>query len=95
MSVSLIVLIEVQPGKAEQQLEAFRKLAPLVRAEAGCIEYQLHRVQGSDTQFVLTEQWASDEALAAHDIAPHMVEASETNKAFRAGPATALQLTAV
>ncbi|PMS18553.1 antibiotic biosynthesis monooxygenase [Trinickia dabaoshanensis] len=92
MSVSLVVLIEVQAGKSQQQIEAFRAIAPLVRAEAGCIEYELHRVQGNDEQFVITEQWASEDALAAHSVAPHMTEAAEKNKAFRAGPAKLLKL---
>ncbi|WP_206956211.1 putative quinol monooxygenase [Trinickia acidisoli] len=95
MSLSLVVLIEVQPGKADQQLEAFQSIAPLVRAEAGCIEYQLHRVDGNENQFVLTEQWESEAALAAHDVAPHMIEASGKNKSFRAGPAKVLKLVAI
>jgi quinol monooxygenase YgiN len=92
MTVSLVVLLEVQPGKSQQQIEAFNAIAPLVRAEAGCIEYELHRVEGNDDQFVITEQWASDEALAAHSVAPHMIAAAETNKAFRAAPAKLLKL---
>jgi quinol monooxygenase YgiN len=92
MSVSLVVLIEVQAGKADQQVEAFRAIAPLVRAEAGCIEYELHRVQGDDTRFVITEQWASEAALAAHSVAPHMIAAAEKNKAFRAGPVELIKL---
>jgi quinol monooxygenase YgiN len=95
MSVSLLVLIETQPGKSAEQLKAFEQLAPKVRAEAGCLEYQLHRVSGREEQFVLTETWESEAALGAHDIAAHMVEADAANKAFRAGPATVLRLTKV
>ncbi|WP_431819509.1 putative quinol monooxygenase [Burkholderia sp. F1] len=95
MSVSLIVLIEVQPGKANQQLEAFQRIAPMVRAEPGCIEYQLHHVSETENQFVLTERWETEEALAAHEIAPHMIEANGKNKSFRAGPAKVLKLVAV
>ncbi|MBV8464339.1 MAG: antibiotic biosynthesis monooxygenase [Burkholderiales bacterium] len=95
MTIFLIVHITVQPGKAAEQLAAFQRLAPLVRAEAGCLEYRLHRVEGDDDQFVLTEQWASEAALAAHDAAPHMVAASQANKAFRAGPARVYRLRGV
>lgn len=91
--ISLIVLIQIQPGLSHEQIRAFEKLAPLVRAEDGCLEYQLHRVSGNDDQFVLTERWTSEEALAAHDIAPHMLAADKLNPTFRAGPATVLQLT--
>jgi quinol monooxygenase YgiN len=95
MSVSLIVLIEVQPGKADEQIKAFARLAPLVRAEAGCIEYRLHRVADDENRFVITEEWESEAALAAHDIAPHMAEAAGRNKLFRAGPAQVMRLVAV
>jgi quinol monooxygenase YgiN len=95
MSISLLVLIETQPGKSAEQVKAFEQLAPKVRAETGCIEYQLHRVSGQQEQFVLTETWESETALAAHDIAPHMIEADAANKAFRAGPAKVLKLAKV
>ncbi|SCK17237.1 putative quinol monooxygenase [Vogesella sp. LIG4] len=91
--VVLIVLIQVQPGLGKQQIQAFEKLAPLVRAEAGCLEYELHRVANNNDQFVLTERWTSAEALSAHDVSPHMLEADRLNPTFRAGPATVLQLT--
>ncbi len=95
MSISLIVLIEVQAGKAEEQVEAFAQLAPLVRAEAGCIEYRLHRVAGDENRFVITEEWESEAALAAHGSAPHMVKAASRNKLVRAGPAQIVKLLAV
>lgn len=41
---------------------------------------------------VLIEKWASKEALDAHDLAPHMLEAAKHNPTFRAGPATVLFL---
>ncbi|MGW8356903.1 hypothetical protein [Streptomyces wedmorensis] len=38
------------------------------------------------------EQVAAFEALAAHDVAPHMTAADAANKAFRAGPAEVVRL---
>jgi quinol monooxygenase YgiN len=36
-AVHLLVLIEVKPGKRQQQLQAYQKLKPLVLSEAGCL----------------------------------------------------------
>lgn len=93
--INLIVLVEVQPGKAEEQINLFKKLQPLVLNEKGCMEYKLSKVAGSNVEFVITERWASSEDLAAHDISPHMQEADSITPTFRAKPATALQLNEV
>lgn len=90
--VRLVVMINTQPGKGAEQLAAFAKLAPLVRAEHGCLHYDLHPVVGNPDSFVLIEKWASKDALAAHHVAAHMVEAARHNPSFRAGPATVLLL---
>jgi quinol monooxygenase YgiN len=90
--IELIVLIEVQPGKAEEQINYFKKLQPLVLNEKGCLEYKLSKVSGSDVEFVITERWATAEDLAAHDKTPHMQEADSISPSFRAKLATVLQL---
>ncbi|MFH8627125.1 putative quinol monooxygenase [Streptomyces vietnamensis] len=90
--IKLIVLVATQPGRGAEQIAAFEALAPLVRAEEGCLQYDLHRVADDPDRFALIERWASAEALAAHDVAPHMVAAGEANKAFRAGPAEVVRL---
>lgn len=51
----------MQPGKAEEQINLFKKLQPLVLNEKGCMEYKLSNVAGSDVEFVITERWASSE----------------------------------
>lgn len=93
--VKMVVLIEVQPGKAEEQIEAFNHLKPLVLAEAGCLEYELYRVKDSEVQFVLSERWLSEEALAAHHETPHMKEAGKLNPTFRAKPSSVMKLEAI
>lgn len=88
--VKLIILIQTQAGHAAEQIAAFQALAPLVRAEPGCLQYELHPVVGEAERFVLLERWASAQALAAHDQAPHMLAAAAHHPRFRAGPATVL-----
>ncbi|MFE2145409.1 putative quinol monooxygenase [Streptomyces sp. NPDC059456] len=91
-SVRLVILIETLPGRGREQVEAFARLAPAVRAEDGCLQYDLHEVSGDRDRFVLVEHWATRAALAAHDVAPHMREADAANKAFRAGPVQVIEL---
>ncbi|MFI8521527.1 putative quinol monooxygenase [Streptomyces sp. NPDC085481] len=92
--IRLHVLITTLPGRGRDQIEAYERLAPLVRAEDGCLQYDLHQVSGDPDRFVLVEHWSSREALAAHDVAPHMAEADAAAPAFRAGPAQVVELVA-
>lgn len=62
----------------------------MVRAEEGCLQYDMFEVADEPERFVILERWASSAALEAHDVAPHMLAADAANKAFRAGPATVL-----
>jgi quinol monooxygenase YgiN len=90
--IKLAILIDTLPGRGEEQVQAFASLAPRIRAEKGCLAYQLHRVPGQDDRFVLTESWASAADLAAHDASEHMQDAAPWLASFRAGPVTVLPL---
>jgi quinol monooxygenase YgiN len=79
--IHVIATIELAEGKREAFLEEFRKVVPLVRAEAGCLEYgpavdvaSGFPAQGPPRANVVTvvERWESLEALKAHLQAPHM-----------------------
>jgi quinol monooxygenase YgiN len=81
--IHVIATIEVQPGRREAFLDEFRKLVPLVRAEAGCIDYGpavdvgtdiAAQVPVRDNVVTVVERWSSLEALKAHLVAPHMAE---------------------
>lgn len=90
--LKLVILIQTKPGRAAEQVAAFTRLAPLVRAEAGCLQYEMHPVAGDEDKFVLIETWTSKAALDAHDAMPYMIEADANSPNFRAGPATVLFL---
>ena len=53
----------------EQFLAAMRATMERSRAEDGCIEYTMAPDPLDDTRVVLTEQWASQEAIDAHAAA--------------------------
>ena len=87
-----LVFIEVQDGKAQEQIDAYNALVPQVLAENGCIQYDLTKVDGTANSFILIEKWSSKEALAAHDASPHMVIADASNISFRAKQAKVMKL---
>ncbi len=79
--IHVIATLELEPGKRTAFLAEFAKVAALVRAEEGCVEYtpavdaetgmaSQHRI-GPDRVMVI-ERWQSLAALKAHDVAPHM-----------------------
>ncbi|MEU8515907.1 antibiotic biosynthesis monooxygenase family protein [Kitasatospora sp. NPDC048722] len=76
--------ITTLPGRGQEQIDAYGRLAPLVRAERGCLQYDLHRFVGGPDRFVLTELRSSSEALAANAAGP----------TFRAGPARVIEVEA-
>src|SRR5438445_3056689 len=81
--IHVIATIEVAPGRREAVLAEFHKIVPLVRAEAGCLEYGptvdvpsglAAQVPPRDNVITVVEKWASLDALHAHTVAPHMTE---------------------
>ena len=94
-SLSLVILIETKAGCANQQIEAFNNLHPLVLAEQGCLQYELTQDVDNEDQFVLIEKWATQADLDAHDVTAHMIEADKNSPSFRAKPATVFKLKGV
>ncbi|WP_329402911.1 antibiotic biosynthesis monooxygenase family protein [Streptomyces melanogenes] len=54
-AVRLHILITTLPGRGQEQVDAYERLAPIVRAEQGCLQYDLHRVVDDPDRFVLVE----------------------------------------
>jgi quinol monooxygenase YgiN len=87
--IHVIATLEVRPGRRSALLAEYRRLVPLVLAEAGCIEYgpAVDVASGLGVQpplreniAVIVEKWQSLEALRAHTQAPHMVAYREAVK---------------
>ena len=81
--IHVIATIKVAPGKRAAFLAEFRRIVPLVRAEAGCLEYgpAIDVASGISVQdpvredvVIAVEKWESLEALRAHLSAAHMLE---------------------
>jgi quinol monooxygenase YgiN len=81
--IHVIATIDVTAGRREAVLAEFHRIAGLVRAEAGCLEYgpAVDLASGAPSQIPLrenvvtvVEKWESLDALRAHFTAPHMLE---------------------
>jgi quinol monooxygenase YgiN len=79
--IHVIAFLHLRPGARAAFLETFRDLTPLVRAEAGCLEYAPavdhapymgFQSPVSDDVVVVVEKWSSAAALDAHIEAAHM-----------------------
>ncbi len=71
----VIATFQAQPGREEELLEILTGLIEPTRAEAGCRMYRLWRNRADPTELTFVEEWASDEALAAHAKSEHISEA--------------------
>ena len=71
-TVRVVAALKAQEGKGAEVLALWPALAEQVRAEDGCLAYDLHRVAGDPDRFVVLERWASVAALGAHSSSEHM-----------------------
>lgn len=74
--LDVIATIDVQPGRGDEVVAVITDYLDVVRAEEGCIRYDLFRVKRDPDTLVMVERWASKDALRAHGTASHFVEMS-------------------
>lgn len=81
--IHVLATVELHPGMRDKFLAELRRIVPLVRAEAGCVEYTPTvdaetslpaQAERRADVVVIVERWESLEHLEAHLIAPHMME---------------------
>lgn len=71
--VIVTVHSKTKPEHTGQYLDEFKKVAIEVRAEKGCLEYELYHCADDRAGFFLFERWESREALDAHLKTTHMI----------------------
>lgn len=80
--VIVVAEIHLNPGTRDAFLQEFHQIVPLVRDEAGCLEYgpTVDCETGIQAQIpfrpdvvTVVEKWESVDALEAHLVAPHMM----------------------
>lgn len=72
--LTIVANIVAKPDKVEVVKVALQGLVATTRAEAGCLQYDLHQDNDNPTHFVFYENWESRELWQAHMNAPHLHE---------------------
>ena len=92
--IHVIAELQIAAGARRAFVDHFRWLEPLVRAEAGCIEYRgaletqtalAAQTPVRDDVLLVIEKWESEAALKAHLDAPHMHEFGKRTTGMMAG----------
>ena len=71
MGYVLAVTWIAREGEEERVAEALRTVAPLARAEPGCIHYYVHRSPDDSRRFFLYEEYVDEAAFQAHTASEH------------------------
>jgi quinol monooxygenase YgiN len=63
VTVVLAVTWVAQPGAEEAVAAILREVAPLSRAEPGCLQYDVHRDPDDPRRFLLWERYRDEQAF--------------------------------
>lgn len=69
--IVLVARYAVRDGQGDAVEAALREMAPLVRSEPGCRQYQVIRSTDHPERFLLVEHYDDEAALAFHRATPH------------------------
>ncbi|MCK0143618.1 putative quinol monooxygenase [Aliiroseovarius sp. F20344] len=72
MTLTILAQITAAEGKVDLVRNELEKLVPITRAEAGCLQYDLHVDNENPGFFVFYENWESRELWQTHMNAPHL-----------------------
>ena len=72
MALTILAQITAEPGKEALVRAELEKLVPITRAEAGCLQYDLHVDNENPAFFVFYENWENRELWQTHMNAPHL-----------------------
>lgn len=70
--LTVIARIRSKAGQQERLRRELRGLVTPTRAEAGCVQYDLHESNTEPGLFVFYETWKAESDLDAHFQTPHM-----------------------
>ncbi|MEM1383286.1 MAG: putative quinol monooxygenase [Pseudomonadota bacterium] len=72
MTLTILAQITAAAGKEDLVRSELEKLVPITRAEAGCLQYDLHLDNEVPGFFVFYENWESRDLWQTHMNAPHL-----------------------
>ncbi|MCY0095359.1 putative quinol monooxygenase [Hoeflea ulvae] len=70
--LTIVANIKANPDKIALVKKELEKLLAVTRAEAGCINYDLHQDNDNPAHFMFYENWESRELWQTHMNAPHL-----------------------
>ncbi|MEM8973657.1 MAG: putative quinol monooxygenase [Pseudomonadota bacterium] len=70
--LTIVANIKANPDKIDLVKAELLKLIAITRAEAGCINYDLHQDNDNPAHFLFYENWESRELWQTHMGAPHL-----------------------
>jgi quinol monooxygenase YgiN len=71
MSLSVVATISTKSEFRSEVRQALDKILAPSRAEAGCLQYDLHSARDNPDNFVMIERWQDDATLDRHMATPH------------------------
>ena len=71
MPLSVVATITAQPEHRSAVHAALLAVVAQSRAEAGCLQYDLHAARDTPDRFVMIERWQDDATLDRHMATPH------------------------
>ncbi|AXT86128.1 antibiotic biosynthesis monooxygenase [Aeromicrobium sp. A1-2] len=73
-ALDVIATIEALPGRGDVVADLLAGALDTVRAEQGCLRYDLFRVRRHADTLMMVERWASKDDLRAHGASEHFTE---------------------
>ncbi len=70
--VTVVARMKAKLGKEAQVKQELLKLLSPTRAEAGCINYDMHQSLDNQAHFLFHENWTNQGALNKHLETPHL-----------------------
>jgi quinol monooxygenase YgiN len=70
--LTIVAHITTKPDNVEFVKAELEKLIPITRAEAGCLQYDLHQDNGNPAHFMFYENWESREHWQKHMQNQHL-----------------------
>jgi quinol monooxygenase YgiN len=85
--IVLVARVKVKKESVEEAKQAALVIVADSRAEAGCLNYDIHQAIDDETIFVWHETWANQNALDEHFAKPYFNEFFAKVEEFKAEPA--------
>jgi quinol monooxygenase YgiN len=84
--VTVLARVRARAGREAEVRQLLAALVAPSRAEAGCLNYDLHQSADEPTEFMFYENWASRAALDAHARMPYLDDFDARAEGLLAAP---------